>query len=529
MNQSISHPIMRITSTALSGINSHLRSDNLKARCARSGVVLGIGAFVAKFFGFGSKVVLTRLLVPGELGLMVMILSLAQLFEVLTDVGIKQSVIQNRNGAKIEYLNTAWWFQCFRGTGLYVIAFIVSPWLCEFYFHNKLDVLTRYSMEELTTLVRVAFLSILFNGVISPKAHILEKKFKFGRVVVITHGGYVLGAIVTIILAFVMRNVWAIVIGFAATGFTRCLMSYALCPFMPSFAYHRDSFQGLYSFARGILGLPVLTYIAFNIDVLVAGKLVSTSLVGFYGMALTLAIAPRDLFSRIISPILLPALAEKQDDQEALCIAVLQMTKYIALFAIAPIALAIICSRSILTIVYGAEYSVVAVPFGLLCVYVLLLMQGTILGVVFFGIGQPAKHRAFVGFRALILVVFIYPAIKLFGLTGAAVVVATASFAAVCLQVSVIQRTIGLNIFDYVMSWVPGLALAVPVLAVIVAVRNFMPDLPMVHLMIGGLSCIVVCGLGVFLLPNFFGMQRRHKQAGVLTIEHAGGEGAKGV
>ena len=517
---------MAVATKPLSTIKNAFRGDSLKARCARSGFVLGIGSFIAKFLGFGSKVVLTRLLVSEEMGLMVMIISLTQLFEVLTEVGIKQSVIQHKNGADPQYLNMAWWFQSLRAIGLYAVAFIVAPWLCEFYFSSRPEVLTHYSMEELTNLVRVAFLSILFNGFVSPKAHVLEKKFRFGRAVVITQGSFVLGAIVTITLAFLIRNVWAIVIGFAATGLTRCLMSYVLCPFIPRFAYHRESFQGLYRFARGMLGLPVLTYIAFNIDVLVAGKIVSTSLVGLYGMALTLAFASRDLFIRIISPILLPAFAEKQDDRESLSSALLKITKVIALLVIPPTALAVICSKTILTFVFGVKYSAVAGPFGLLCVYVLLLIQGTVLGAVFFGIGQPGKHRAFVGLRALILVVFIYPAIKLFGLTGAAGTVLLASFIALCLQVTVIRKTIGLNIYDYAISWAPGLALAIPVLAVVVVVRYLTPDSPLVHLTVGVLSCIIVYVIGL-ILPKFFDSRRRHQQAGTSAIELLRGEEAE--
>jgi len=491
---------MKAVGEAFSGLVAHLGGNTLKARCARSGVVLGLGAFVAKFFGFGSKVVLTRLLAPEEMGLMVMILGLTALFEVLTEVGIKQSVIQHKNGAEPEYLNMAWWFQSLRAIGLYAVAFIAAPWLCEFYFRSRPEVLTRYSMVELITLGRVAFLSIPFNGFVSPGAYVLEKKFRFGRAVIITQGGFILGSIVTIILAFVVRNVWAIMIGFAAAGFSRCLMSYILCPFVPKFAYDRESFNGLYRFARGVFGLPVLAYIAFNIDVLVAGKLVSTSLVGFYGMALTLALVPWDIFAGIMNPVLLPAFAEKQDDREALCKAVLQITRYTALFVIPPTALAMVCSGTILTFVYGAGYSAVAVSFGLLCVYVLLLIQGSIFTNVFFGIGQPGKTRAFVGLRALILIALIYPGIRLFGLTGAAAVVVLASFVAMCLQLTVIREAIGLSMFDYAISWLPGLVLGVPVLAVVALVRWLKPDEPAAYLTIGALSCIAVCLTGLLLL-----------------------------
>jgi len=502
----------------ISGLAAHLCGNTLKARCARSSVILGLGAFVAKFLGFGSKVVLTRLLVPQEMGLMVMILSLTGLFEVLTEIGIKQSVIQHKSGAEPEYLNTAWWFQSLRGIGLYAVAFIVAPWLCEFYFRSRPEVLTRYSMEELRTLVRVAFLTILLNGFVSPKAYILEKTFRFGRAVIITQGGSILGTIVTIILAFVVRNVWAIVIGFAAAGFSRCLMSYILCPFVPRFAYHKESFQGLYRFARGMFGLPVLAYIAFSIDVLVAGKLVSTSLVGLYGMAVILAMTPWDLFAGMIGPVLLPAFAEKQDDRKALCKAILQIAKYTALLVIPPVALVVICSGTVLTIVYGAEYSAVAVPFGLLCVYIVLLTQGAVFTSMFFGIGQPAKNRAFVGLRALVLVALIYPGIKLFGLTGAAAAVVLASFVAICLQLTVVRKAIGLNILDYLNSWLPGLILAIPVLVLIIVARVLKPGCPMAHLTVGALSCIVVCLAGLFLL-RLFDRSERHASRSIAPVK----------
>ena len=132
--------LMDVSTISFSTIKNTFRGDNLKARCARSSVVLGIGAFIAKFLVFGSKVILTRLLAPEAMGLMVLIISLTALFEALTEVGIRQSVIQNKKGAQREYLNMAWWFQSLRGIGLYAVAFIVARWICHFYF-DKPDLL----------------------------------------------------------------------------------------------------------------------------------------------------------------------------------------------------------------------------------------------------------------------------------------------------------------------------------------------------------------------------------------------------
>jgi len=482
---------------------NRLSGQSLKSRCARSGTVLGIGAVAAKICGFGSKVILTRLLLPQDMGLMVMLCSITDFFETTTEVGVKQSVIQHKNGAELEYINTAWLIQSTRAILLYVIAFIIAPLVSKFYFGAKDEVLARYSLDELTTLIRVIFLSVLFNGFISPRAHVLEKHFKFSRAVLISQGGFILGTIITIILVFILRNIWAIVIGFASINLFKCLMSNIICPFMPRLTFHKKSFNELSCFARGMFGVPILTYIAFNIEILVAGKLVPVSLIGLYGMAKSLATVPRDLFSRIATPVLFSAFAEKQEDKSAIARVVLRVTKTVALFLIPMIVLGIICGRELLGIIWGAQFSAAATQFRLLCCYVLVLIEGNVLASIFFGIGRPDKHRFFVGLRVLVMVLLIYPAIKLYGLNGAAAVVLLANLVAICLQVVVVHKTIGLNIFNYIVSWLPGLIMAVPVLAVTVFIRVLKPESQMLQLWIGvGVLLCTFIGLAIYVLPK---------------------------
>jgi len=455
--------VLKTTIITNSVKNTSIQGNNLVTRCVRSSFILGASVVVSKGLSFLSKVILARLLAPQELGLMVLILSITALFESLTEVGIKQSVIQNKNGAQPEYLNVAWWFQSVRGIGLYLIGFFLAPLLCRFYFADKPELLALHTNQELVMLVRIAFLSTLFTGFVSPRAHILEKEFRFGRAAILSQGSMALGAVLTILLAFVIRNVWALVIGFASTGLVGCLLSYALCPFWPRVTFHRSSFHEVSTFARGMVGLPILTYIAYNIDVLVGGKLVATDLLGMYGLAQSLALMPRELFARIVSPILLPAFAEKQHDKEAMCRAVLKITKFTALFGIPLAMIAAVFSKPILSLAYRPDYSAVAIPFGLLCFYTMFLTQSSIPATIFLGIGQPAKHRTFIAVRVLISIAFMYPAVKMFGLTGAAVIVLLANFVALMLQVVVISRLIELRVRDYMMAWLPGVVLALPV------------------------------------------------------------------
>lgn len=477
-----------------------LQGSSLKAKCARGAVILGTGAFGAKLLGLASKVILAWLLAPHDMGLMVLILSLTQLFQVLTEVGIKQSVIQHENGADEDFLNVAWWFQILRGIGLYMVAFMAAPFLCRFYFASKPEVLATHTFDELLALVRVAFLSVPFLAFISPRAYILEKELRFGKMVILSQGSMALGSLATIILAFAIRNIWALVIGFALAGVLGCALSYILCPFRPSLRFDTNSFRDMYKYARGVVGLPVLTYIAMNTDVLVAGKLIDTSLVGYYGMALVLANSPYDIFSRVINPILLPAFSKRQSDKDTLCKALVQITRYGAMLLVPPMALAITCGATVLDIPYKPEYTVVAVPFGFMCVYIIIRIQSMVFANMFFGIGQPGKHRTFTLARAVVLAALIYPAIKFFALTGAAAAVLLANIIAFCLQIIVAKKTIGLSAVRYLMSWVPGLILAAPVVLVTVAAGRLIPQWPILHFALGALVCALLCLAGLLII-----------------------------
>jgi len=486
-------------------LTQKLSGNSLKARCARGSMTLSVGAFAAKFVGFGSKVLLTRLLLPQEMGLAVMILSLTQLFDVMTEVGIKQSVVQHRDGAHPTYMNMAWWFQSIRGCALYVVAFIASPWVCSFYFQDSPEVLARYPISELAWLLRVSFLFVLFMALLSPGAHVLEKKFRFARAAIIVQGGFLLGTTTTIVLAFVLQNVWAIAIGFGSIGFFRFVLSFLLCPFFPRLEYDKASFASLCRFARGMVGLPLLTYAAFNIDVLVAGKLVATSALGLYGMARVLALTPRDLFSQIVTPVLLPAIAEKQDDVLALGRGVVRVTQATLIVSLPMLAFCTLHGGSVLALVFGEEYSAVAVPFALFCTHVVLLLQGTILACLFLGIGQPAKHRAFVGFRILVLGVIVYPGTVIFGLTGVASAVALASLAALGVQLVVASRVVGLAIRHYLLAWLPGLLLGLVAFVLLWGIQRLGVGSRYVQLAFGMFLC------GAVILVGFFSFQRRYR------------------
>ncbi|MGB2864559.1 MAG: oligosaccharide flippase family protein, partial [Sedimentisphaerales bacterium] len=162
-----------------------LKGTDIKAKSARAVVALGIGTFAGRSMRFIRSMVLARILAPDQIGIMAIVMSFSMAFEALTEVGVKQSIIQNKQGANTRYLNVAWWMQVARALCLFGIAYLSAPWISSF-----------YDKPELLQLMRVAFISIALRGFVSPRAAVLEKEYKFGRAVFLIQGSAVLGAII---------------------------------------------------------------------------------------------------------------------------------------------------------------------------------------------------------------------------------------------------------------------------------------------------------------------------------------------
>lgn len=476
-------------SKAISEIIGQARGSGLKAKVARASIGLGIGMAVVQIVGIVRWIILTRILAEDEFGLFGILLVFAVVFEAFTELGVKQSIIQNKRGADPEYLNVAWWIQALRGLGLFVIAMGVAPWISSF-----------YDKPELLGLLRICFLGILFRGFISPRAYVLEKEYKFGRVVFLLQGSRILGIVLTIVLAFITKNALALVIGYVAESAIITFLSYLLVPFRPRFRIHREYLSEVMKFARGMFGLPILTIITMRADVAVLGKLVTFGQLGLYQIPLPLVELPMTLFSRIVAPVLLPAFSEKQTDKQKVGDIVLFLTRVVTIFGMPVVMFMIICAKPILGVMYGSQYEAVAIPFGILSVAILVRMMSVPIASVLLALGQPHMLRRFVGLRALILVVIIYPNIVWFGWSGAAMSVLLAYVIVLCIQVFYyMPKVIILRLGDYATCWLQGLLTSVVWIGTFILLRFFAGATTWMNLTMAALSCLIAWAVGLYL------------------------------
>ncbi len=438
---------MVLNNRSKSSIVDRLRGNSIGARSSRGVIALSVGVAAERVLRLVRNMVLARLLAPDDFGLMALVLSLLALLSCLTDVGVGQAIIHHREGGKKEYLNIAWWIQVVRGVGTFTIILLVAPAICRY-----------YDRPELLDLLRVSLLVVVLHGLTSPRLYLLDKEFRFVKALCLIQGSSVLGTLIAIALAFHMHNVWVLVIGQVVQAGAQCVLSHILCPFRPMLSIDRACLKEFLRFGRGMIGLSLLTVISMQTDVLVLAKLVSSEQVGMYTLALLLARQPVHLFGSTVGRVLLPAFAEKQDDRKALCKALLKVLKSVLLLGVPMTFLAAIGARPILSIIYGAKYGAVAVPFALLCFSMLFYVQAVVLSQIYMGIGMPHLHRRYVILLAGLIICLIYPGIKFFGLVGAAGVLLFSNAVAVLMQIIWVKSVIGLKFKDYICCWWPSRA-----------------------------------------------------------------------
>src|ERR1700722_18715231 len=104
-------------------LSSVLSGDGLKRRVFRGGVWLGAGSLTEQASRFARNMILTRLLAPEAFGIMAIIQSTTAIIQGITEVGVREGLIQNANGDKEEYVCAAWWLAFGRSVSLYVMLF----------------------------------------------------------------------------------------------------------------------------------------------------------------------------------------------------------------------------------------------------------------------------------------------------------------------------------------------------------------------------------------------------------------------
>jgi lipopolysaccharide exporter len=488
---------MSICSRIKVAANGALSGESLRAKATRGGAWLGSGSFAEQVSRFARNMLLTRLLAPGAFGAMAIVLSSSSLVASFSDVGLWPAVIRNPRGGDDSYLNAAWWMGLGRAIGIYSLIFTAAPWIARF-----------YGIPDLSMLLRVALLSILLDGLISPRSKLAQKNMKFGRWAFISNGGGICGVILTIVLSFVLRDVRALAIGYCSENAFRCIFSYILFPGLPSLRLDTDAIRDLLKFSRGMVGLSFLNLIFARADIFVLGKLYSPAALGIYTMAVYLVQTPSSFLINILGTTLLPAFSHVREDKERGNRILSEVSSWLILLGLPAVVMIWQCGPSLLTITYGARYAAASGALAVAAGVTLLNTLNSLVTSLFYAAGRPALHRRAVAASAVIMIIAIYPACKYLGLVGGQAAALLAIIVSYLLQLDRARDITGLTIIKYGKVILPAAMVSVGSLVAIFAVRSLgLAIKPAEDVAICVAACVIAY---VFYVPMLMRLEKSH-------------------
>ncbi|MGB2601941.1 MAG: oligosaccharide flippase family protein, partial [Candidatus Omnitrophota bacterium] len=189
------------------------------ASLGQRAVVSGAWVFsfktVQRLLGLIRTVILARLLAPEDFGLMGIALLAINTLETFSKTGFEQALIQKREDIR-DYLDSAWTVQIIRSLILFCFLFAGAPLVAIF-----------FKSQQATHIIRVLALIELFMGAKNIGIVYFQKELRFDKRFILESCGLIASVTVSIVLAFVLRNVWALVYGSLAGAFVTCIVSYA--------------------------------------------------------------------------------------------------------------------------------------------------------------------------------------------------------------------------------------------------------------------------------------------------------------
>lgn len=260
--------------------------------------MISIGQYaIGQILRLATNLVLTRLLFQEVFGLMALIQVLIVGLHLFSDVGIGPSIVQNEKGDQPEFLDTAFTVQLFRGVSLWLLCCIAAYPFSTF-----------YGEPQLLELLPVAGLTAVLSGMQSTKFWTCQRDLRLGRVAIIDIVTQVTSATLMLVLAYVMRSVWALVISGLINDMLRTVLTHVVLDGHSNrLRIHRESLDSMVRFGRWIFFSTVVSFCVSQTDRLIFGKLASLETLATYSIAVVLAGMPSAALWHLTGTVLLPA------------------------------------------------------------------------------------------------------------------------------------------------------------------------------------------------------------------------------
>ncbi len=376
-----------------------LRSTDgsISQKTVRSGFWSFVSRASTRGFSFLQIIIVARLLAPDDFGLLGISLLSIEILNVFTKTGFRQSIIQKKEEVK-NHLDSAWTVLVLRSWGMYAALFLASPFIATF-----------FNEPRVVDILRVFGLILVFRGMKNIGVVYFRKELQFQKKFVLDLSKSLPSFIITVSLAFLLQNVWALILGMTIGTFISMIVSYIIHPYRPKPELNIEKISDMFGFGKWIMFSSIITFFLTQGDDIFVGKILGVTALGFYQLAYQISNTPATEISHTITKVLFPAYSKIQDNMEKLRVS-FRKVFFVISFLTFSLSFGIIAIAPEFTVlILGEKWEPIILPMQILSLWGLVRALGSTAGPIFRAIGKPHISTKIHVFELILIAALIYP------------------------------------------------------------------------------------------------------------------------
>ncbi|MBC3786888.1 MOP flippase family protein [Spirosoma utsteinense] len=313
------------------------------SKAMNGGKWITIATVISTLFQFVQVAILARLLSPADFGIVSISNLIIAFFQIFANLGFSNSIIYKQESDR-RVLSTLYFLNLIVGIVIFVIIYLSAPYIITFYSEPKL--------ERVVKLASYYFLIVYFGQLY---LFLLEKELRFRSVAIIDIAGTVIGSSVTITLAYSGLEELSLIIGSLVMQTVKTVLQvlFGVKFFIPTWFFSLRDIKEHLRFGIFNLGDGLLGFVQSNADTIFIGGMLGVKMLGYYTIAVQLAIFPIGKLNPIILQVAYPILAKMKDNHENLKQSYLKILDFISYCNLPLLAGLYITADSVVPLFYG--------------------------------------------------------------------------------------------------------------------------------------------------------------------------------
>ena len=267
-------------------------------------IVMILMRWTDRLIGIASTLILARLLVPDDFGIVAMASLVVGFAEVIFDLGVNVALIQKKSPNQSFY-NTAWTLRIMQSLCVVTFLFLMAPFAADY-----------YNDERVTNAIRIMALSIFIMSFENIGIVNFQKELNFVADAKFTLSKRLAAFFIAIILTLIFNNYWGMILGALCGRLFGTILSYFAHPMRPWFSL--SYFKDIFSISQWVLVKNVSQYLDGNLHIILVGGISKTNITGGYTLASEISDVPSNDLLAPINRVLFPAFARVKDNRTEL-------------------------------------------------------------------------------------------------------------------------------------------------------------------------------------------------------------------